>query len=122
MRRRSLLASLILLTAAACSDDGVVQPAAGNPVQQQSSQVASVVIAPQTVLLTLGDTVRLIASTRDVSGSPLPGRVVAWSSESPEVVSVSSTGLVTALVAGRSVRIRALSEGTTGVATVTIGN
>ncbi len=108
--------SVLLASTAACGTDAVSTGV--NPPPAISSQVASVVVAPNTYLLTVGDTVRLVAATRDVSGSPLPGRVVAWSSESPAIATVSASGLVTAVAAG-TVRISALSEGTTGTATIT---
>lgn len=118
MSDRARLSLLLLPFLVACGGDAT-SSGSRTPVEPRSSQVVSVVITPQTVLLTAGDTVRLIAAARDVSGSPLLGRVVAWSSESPALVTVSSTGLVTALVSGRSVRISALSEGATGTANVT---
>ncbi len=119
--RFTLRCSLLALVAA-CGGGDPVSVGNGMPVMPMSSQVASVVITPQTILLAPGDTVRLVAATRDVSGAPLPGRVVAWSSDAPANASVSSSGLVTALVAGRSVRITAVSEGASGSAVVTTGN
>ncbi len=101
---------------------GDADPAAGPSLPSASSQVASVVIAPQNVLVANGDTLTLVASTRDISGAPLPGRRVVWTSEAPEIVSVSITGRITALVPRRSVRITASSEGASGSATVTTGN
>jgi uncharacterized protein YjdB len=88
------------------------------PPNGGSSQVASVVITPSAIGVTVGDTLRLVASTRDAAGSVLSGRVVAWSSDTPGAASVSSTGLVTALIPNASVRITALSEGATGVANI----
>lgn len=119
MRRASVVLALLCTPGLMACGDETSSTDSGNPVQPQSSQVASVVVTPQTVLVTAGDTVRLVAATRDVSGSPLPGRFVSWSSENPAFVTVSATGLVTAIVSGRSVRISALSEGVTGTATVT---
>ncbi len=76
-------------------------------------------VTPPTALVTVGDTVRLRAATVDAGGTALPGRVVAWSTESATIATVSSTGLVMAMAPG-SVRISALSEGRTGLATLTI--
>ena len=101
----------------ACGSDGPVG-SGRPPIAPVSSQVTTVIVSPLTSLLLVGDTLRLTASTRDTSGTPLLGRVVAWSSESPTVATVSSTGLVTAIAPG-SVRISALSEGRTGSATIT---
>jgi hypothetical protein len=87
-----------------------------------SSQVASVVISPENVLVANGDTLTLVAATRDISGAALPGRRVVWASEAPDLVSVSASGRITALVPRRSVRITASSEGASGTATVTTGS
>ena len=89
------------------------------PTMPVSSQVATVVVSPLTATLTVGDTLRASAATLDAGGSPLLGRVVAWSSDAVATATVSSTGLVTAVAAG-SVRISALSEGRTGSATLTV--
>jgi uncharacterized protein YjdB len=102
----------------ACGTDGPIGGGSPQP-QPASSQVTTVVVSPLTSLATVGDTLRLAASTRDTSGTPLLGRVVAWSSEAPSIAIVSATGLVTAMSAG-SVRISALSEGRSGTATITI--
>lgn len=111
-------ATLLLL--GGCGGD--VYPAAGPELPPASQQVASVVVSPQSVLIATGDTLTLVASTRDIGGGALPGRRVEWSSEAPDQVSVSATGRITALVARRSVRITATSEGASGTATVTTGN
>lgn len=64
--------------------------------------VASVTLSPSAAELTLGDTLRLVATARDSAGSVLTGRPVVWASSHVEVVTVSATGLLTALSAGTS--------------------
>jgi Bacterial Ig-like domain (group 2) len=118
MRAHAVVALAFLPGVVACGND--VTAGGREILAPVSSQVASVAVTPLTALVSVGDTVRLVAATRDASGSPLPGRVVAWSSENPALATVSATGLVTALVGGRSVRITALSEGVSGGATITI--
>lgn len=81
--------------------------------------VASVTVAPAQSPLVVGDAVQLAATTRDVGGATLTGRVVTWSSGTPSVATVSQAGLVTAVAAGTST-ITATSEGRTGTATVTV--
>ncbi len=116
-----LLLTAFLALLAACGGDGSTPVDPTPPLG--SSTVASVAITPQAVLLAAGDTVRLTATTRDASGTVLGGRRVVWSSEAPDFVSVvPNTGLVTALVKGRSVRITATSEGVANAATVTTPN
>jgi hypothetical protein len=109
--------ALLGLALSGCGSDvrnsGLVQP------PEVSSQVAQVVVSPNSALLRIGDTLTLSASTRDVGGAPLLGRRVTWSSEFPALVAVSGTGVVTALTAG-SVRVTASSEGATGTASLTV--
>jgi len=84
-----------------------------------SVPVAAVVVTPDANPLVVGQTTQLKAEPRDAAGQPLPGRAVLWSTSAPEVASVSSTGLVTAIGPGNAT-ISAASEGKTGTATVTV--
>jgi trimeric autotransporter adhesin len=81
--------------------------------------VATVTVTPTPISMSLGQTTQLSATLTDASGNVLSGRVVAWSSSSPGVATVSSSGLVTAVAAG-STTITATSEGKSGTAAVTI--
>jgi uncharacterized protein YjdB len=118
MLRRTLSISLACVIATGCSDDAAADGRSVAPTTPVSSQVTTVAVTPETSLLTVGDSLRLVAATRDAGGAPLVGRVVAWSSDAPAVATVSTTGVVTALAAGL-VRVTALSEGRTGLATIT---
>jgi uncharacterized protein YjdB len=112
--RSALLAAILT----GCGDT-IPGSSISNFMEPRSSRVASVVVSPQTFLLAAGDTVRLVAATRDNVGGALAGRFVSWTTENADVATVSATGLVTARVAGRSVRITATSEGVSGAATIT---
>ena len=81
--------------------------------------VASVDVTPATASLPVGATVQLVATPRDVSGNPLPGRVVTWASSNTTVATVSASGLVTGKVAGTAT-ITATSEGQSGTAAITV--
>lgn len=107
-----------LLLLAACGGDGSAPTSASPPLTPSSSQVATVSVTPETFLLTVGDTVRLVAAPRDAGGLLLSGRVVSWSLDAAAIASVSSTGLVRALSPGL-VRITATSEGRSGSASIT---
>ncbi|WP_419862345.1 leucine-rich repeat domain-containing protein [Candidatus Palauibacter sp.] len=62
---------------------------------------ASVSVSPTSVTLqSLGETTKLDADVRDQDGNPMPAATVAWSSGDASVVSVDSTGLVTAVGPG----------------------
>jgi trimeric autotransporter adhesin len=118
MSRRIAAVICMLGFSASCSSDNVVSSVVILPVTPVSSQVATVVVTPETSVLTVGGTLQLVASTRDVGGAPLIGRVVAWSSDAPDIATVSSAGVVTAIAPGL-VRLSALSEGRTGTASIT---
>jgi hypothetical protein len=61
----------------------------------------------------------LSAVARDANGNVLTGRTITWSSGNSSVATVSSSGLVSALVAG-TVTITASCGGATGTANVTV--
>jgi uncharacterized protein YjdB len=84
-----------------------------------SVPIASVVVTPSTNPLVVGQTTQLKAEPRDVSGQPLTGRPVVWSTSAASVATVSSTGLVTAIAPGNAT-ISAASEGRTGTASITV--
>jgi hypothetical protein len=110
---RHLQCLLVLLTSAAvsgCGDDyaGI-----------QAIPEVKITVTPTDVVLTTGQTAKLEATVRDADGRVLPGRVIQWSSNAPDIVSVSSTGEVTALAVGRAA-IGAYSEQSVGFARVVV--
>ncbi|HWM15267.1 MAG TPA: Ig-like domain-containing protein, partial [Microbacterium sp.] len=105
---RALGAVLSILVAACGGNEGTGPVAA-----------ASVIIQPDSVSLSVGATHQLAASVRDKKGGVLIGRTVAWSTADGATASVSSTGLVTAVSAGRAV-ISATSDGKVGEAVIRI--
>jgi uncharacterized protein YjdB len=88
-------------------------------VTVSSVPVASVAVTPGTSELVVGQTAQLKAEPRDASGQPLTNRALTWSTSAPNVASVSSTGLVTAVAAGNAT-ITAASEGKSGTAAITV--
>jgi uncharacterized protein YjdB len=62
--------------------------------------VASVSVAPAGATIAVGATQQLTATARDLGGSVLTGRGVAWQSSNAAVVSVATDGLATARAAG----------------------
>ena len=81
--------------------------------------VASVAVQPPTATVTLATSAQLTAITKDSVGGVLAGRVVTWGSSDPTTVSVSPTGLVSALKLGTAT-ITATSEGKSGTSVVTV--
>ena len=81
--------------------------------------VASVAVALASSTLNTGQTTQATATTRDSSGNVLTGRAIAWTTNNSSVVTVSGTGLVTAVASG-SALIVATSEGKSGNAPLTV--
>jgi len=81
--------------------------------------VASVLVTPPSVTLSVGMTQQVSASARDAKGASLTGRPVTWASSNPLSVSVSASGVLTAVSPGSAV-ITATVEGVDATATVTV--
>lgn len=81
--------------------------------------VAFVEITPATASILVGGTTQLNVSVRNVSGQSLTGRTILWSSSTPSLASVSTTGVVTGISPGNAVIIASV-EGKQASATVTV--
>lgn len=92
---------------------------ASAPITVTPVPVASVALDKSTLNLNVGGTGQVVASMFAADGSPLSGRVPTWSSSSPAVASVSSTGLVTGLALGTTV-VTATIEGRSASVTVNV--
>jgi uncharacterized protein YjdB len=76
-------------------------------------------VSPRMVTMSVGTTLPLSVTLRDVAGRPLEGRTILFASENPGVATVDGTGTVKAV--GRGVTmIRVTSEGRSGQAQVTV--
>ncbi|MBP6444725.1 MAG: Ig domain-containing protein [Gemmatimonadales bacterium] len=113
MRRLAFAAAVVLLAACSSTPSGPQSPPATVPV-------ASVAVTPATATIVEGGTATLAATPRNADGATLTGRTITWSSGNESIATVSSSGMVTAVVAGGPVTITATSEGKSGTATVTI--
>jgi uncharacterized protein YjdB len=83
--------------------------------------VARVSVSPGSATLAPGATIQLSATTKDSAGNALEGGVTAWSSDAPQIASVSGSGLVTAHAAGGGTAIIfAAREGQSGTAAITV--
>jgi uncharacterized protein YjdB len=103
----SILSSIAL---SACGDEptGMQPPPA----------VVSVVVTPSgATLKSIGETLQLSASARDATGTTISGKTFTWSSSSENSVTVSSSGLVTAVAVGSAI-VTATSDGVDGTARV----
>lgn len=104
----ALLAGIAFLTVSACGGDSTTE----------SSNVATVTMSENTLMLRPGESRQLTATPRGSAGSPLSGRTIAWASSAEGVATVSD-GLVTAHALG-SATITATSEGREGKTEVSV--
>jgi trimeric autotransporter adhesin len=81
--------------------------------------VGSVAVSPATASIVQGHTQQLAVTVKDLNGTVVTDRVVAWSSSNAAAATVSSTGLVTGVAAGATT-ITATSEGKSGTASVNV--
>jgi uncharacterized protein YjdB len=103
-RLLSLPLLVLILLAAACGDDYGPE----DPIDPEPVALVEFRSAPD--LLTVGQTARLVAITRNATGAELPDRDITWSSSNTAVAGISADGLVTAKAEGVTV-LQAASEG-----------
>lgn len=83
--------------------------------------VTSVVVNSPTSLIGINASVQLTATPTDMFGAVVAGRSVVWRVYSGTAVSISATGLVTALSTGTAM-VQATIDGVSGYRTITVGN
>lgn len=71
-----------------------------NPVAPPTSGVDSVVVTPETDTLVVGDTRSFVAVALDTNSTPIAGAAIAWQSGDPAVLSITSSGVATAIGEG----------------------
>lgn len=81
--------------------------------------VEEIEIRPAEAVISVSETVELVAITRDKDGNVLSGRQLVWTSGSAGVATVSPSGIVTGVAAGTA-RILATTEGEKGSALITV--
>jgi uncharacterized protein YjdB len=91
----------------------------GSTAPDSTPQVATITVTPATSTLVLNAQLTLQAQVQDGSGAPVPGAAITWTVQDPKIVSVSGTGLVTALALGTS-QVAANALGKSGIATITV--
>jgi hypothetical protein len=81
--------------------------------------IASIGIAPPAAPLAVGSSYRLNAIPRNPSGDPRTDIALTWSSQNPNIASVDSAGMLSALKPGKAL-VRAVGDGITGETTVIV--
>jgi hypothetical protein len=110
-RPRALIATAALLLAV---------PACSSSTAPSGSDVQSVVITPDSIGLTIGDSNTLHAVAQDGSSKAVSGQTFFWSTSDSLIATVSQSGVVTAHQSGAA-QIGASAQGKTGVAKVVVG-
>jgi len=93
--------------------------ATGTTTMEVRFPVGTVTVTPTGQTIRREGALQLSAETIDQGGATVTGRVVTWASLSPDVATVSATGLVSGVTDGDAI-ITATSEGVSGQATVTV--
>jgi len=81
--------------------------------------VATVSVSLGSSALVVGQTTQATAVLKDASGNVLTGRTISWASTNPAVVTVSTTGFVSAVAAGTA-SVSASVDGQSGSANVAV--
>jgi len=81
--------------------------------------VNSVAISPASGSVQEGKTLQLTATLSDVAGNTVTGRTITWTSSATSVATVTSSGLVSGIVAG-SANITATADGKSKSAAITV--
>ena len=83
------------------------------------TNVAAIIVAPSTAVVTEGSSLQLAVTLIDADGNTLTPLLVTWTSTDASVATVSADGLATAVRAG-SVTITAANQGVSGAALITV--
>jgi len=108
LRAGSVAAAILLVMAAGCHD-----------VSVSVAEVGSVEITPNPATLMMAESVTARATPRSRGGAPMDDREVEWSSDDPDVASISASGVLEGLRPGTT-RIRAVADGVEGSADVEV--
>jgi uncharacterized protein YjdB len=83
--------------------------------------VSSVVVAPSSATLQLGEQRTLTVTVTDKNGLALAGRVIEFSSSNPAVATVNASGVVAGVsVGGATINAKAVQDGVIGTATINV--
>jgi hypothetical protein len=101
-RAKAFAGLIVIALAVACGDaSSVIFDVSGVP-QSVSLTVDGSTVTVDTLYLNRGQTARLAATVLNAVGGTISGLAVSWTSANPAVATVDSTGLVSAVAAGRT--------------------
>jgi hypothetical protein len=125
LRFPAVVASFAGVSLVACQSHEATEPdvirrlesgpiTAANANKGQEAKCDTILITAPTFTIAVGGTVQLTANVQAKNDKPVTKATVAWSSFSPAVAVVNSTGLVTGVSAGSAI-IRATCTGSPGL-------
>lgn len=82
--------------------------------------VANIALLPASTTVVVGATISLGAVATNAAGQQLAGKTFTWTSATPGVASVNSSGAVTGVAVGGPVTITVAAQGKSGTAAVTV--
>ena len=91
----------------------------GSNPQDGGAALATVAVSPTQATLRRGETMQLQATLKNSAGQPVQGKTVTWTTDDPSKVTITASGLVTAVGSGR-VNVAATAEGKTARAEITV--
>ena len=91
----------------------------GSTAPGATPEVAAIVVSPASSTVAPNDRLSLQAQVQDESGAIVSGAEVTWTVQDPTIVSISESGIVTALAVGTS-QVAANALGKSGLATITV--
>ena len=91
----------------------------GSTAPDTAPGVAAIVVSPASSTLPPNAQLPLQAEVQDESGAIVSGAEVTWTVQDPAILSISATGVVTALSVGTS-QVAANALGKSGLATITV--
>ena len=118
---RALALLAIGIAACTASDRASTDPITGDSLQAQrnSQTVSRVVVTPSSATGSVGQSTQFSATAYSSGGAVITGRTAAWTSSDATIVSVTASGLATAVTAGHAT-ITATIGGVRGTATATV--
>ena len=117
--RRARLVTLLALGVAACSGGGGADSKAPTVTAPSAPVLTTVTVSLAASTVQVGQTTSASAAGLDQNGAAIAIGAVTWSSGSPSIATVSTTGVVSGMAAGQ-VSITATVSGRTGQASLTV--
>ena len=82
--------------------EGIQSAPALLTVVADANQVAQIVVAPDSGVLRIGETLQFTATALNLSGNEIFGKSFSWRSSDSEIVTITDTGLATAIATGNA--------------------